>query len=427
VKNLVTCPHCAGEFPIDEVLSTQFAATIRGELEEEFSKKTQRLVAEREKVAAHEKQLETRVEQFDGQVEEAVAKQRKAIETQAKAVAQQAVAIDLKERDERLEDLLEKQKTFEKQELQLRRKARELEEQAQQQELKIARQMDEERLKIRQEALRQADEQNQLKQAEHQLVIESMKKQIDTLKRKAEQGSQQTQGEVQEIALEALLSNQFPGDVIEPVAKGVRGGDTLHRVFDSLGRDCGTILWESKRTKNWSDKWLSKAVDDQQEAKASCVCIVSTAMPGSVDYVGDLDGVWIASWPCARSAAIVLRSILIETTQARSAADGQNGKMERVYQYLSGPEFRNRVRGLVGPYDEMQADLNAEKRAINKQWNKRQKQLDRALASTTGLYGDLEGIIGGDGLQEIEGMDLLAIDVDEIDTDEEAPTPTPAN
>ena len=414
MNNKVTCPQCRTEFPIDQALSAQLDAQIRGELQAEYAEKARKLTDDRDQLAQLRKQFEAREEQFDQQVREAVANQRETIAAKARVEAQQAVAIEIKDRDQQLKSAQGKLKQLEDQELRHLKEKRELEERAEQQEIEIARRIDKERKGIREAALRQAEEQNQLKLAERDQQLAAMSKQIDELKRQAEQGSQQLQGEVQEIALENLLTEQFPCDVIEPVAKGVRGGDVIQHVFDVNGRECGSILWESKRTKTWSDKWLGKAIDDQQEAKASCACIVSAALPEAVPYFGEISGVWIASWPCARSAALALRRVLIESAQARLAADGQHGKMELVYNYLSGPEFRNRVRGLVEPYIEMQADLESEKRAFNRHWNKRQKQLDRAISSTTGLYGDLQGIIGS-GLQEIEGIDALAIETVEVD------------
>ncbi|MCH8839616.1 MAG: DUF2130 domain-containing protein [Planctomycetes bacterium] len=421
MNNKVTCPQCRTEFPIDQVLSAQLDAEIRGELQAEYSEKTRKLAEDRDQLAQRRKQLDAQQEQVDQQVREEVAKERATILAKARVEAQQAVAIEIKDRDDQLKGAAEKIEAFQEQELQLRQKKRELEEQAEKQELETERWKDAERKKIREATLKQAEEQNQLKLAESEHRIGSLRKQIDELKRKIEQGSQQTQGEVLEIALENLLTEQFPSDVIKPVAKGVKGGDVIQHVFDGNGRECGSILWETKRTKSWNDKWLSKAIDDQQEAKTSCACIVSSALPESIPYFGEISGVWIASWPCARSAAMALRRVLIESSQARLATEGQHGKMEHVYNYLSGHEFRNRIRGLVEPYIEMQADLESEKRAFNKHWNKRQKQLDRAISSTTGLFGDLQGIIGNE-LQEIEGMDLLALEV----TESSDPTPEPA-
>ncbi|MGI9455602.1 MAG: DUF2130 domain-containing protein [Aeoliella sp.] len=412
MSNTVTCPQCRNEFQIDQVLSAQLDEKIRGQLQAEYAEKARKLAGEREKLSQLNEQLSARQQQLDEQVREAVAKESKTIAAKARVEAQQAVAIGIKDRDDRLQDAEKQIKSFQEQELELRKKKRELEQQAEKQELELQRRMDQERQKVREAALKQAQEQQQLKQAENDHMIESLRKQIDELKRKAEQGSQQVQGEVQEIALENLLTELFPGDVIDPVAKGVKGADVVQHVFDVNGRECGSILWESKRTKNWSDKWLSKAIDDQQDAKTSCACIVSAALPETIPYFGEVNGVWVASWPCAGSAAMAIRRALIETSQARLATEGQHGKMELVYNYLSGPEFRNRIRGLVEPYIEMQADLESEKRAFNRQWNKRQKQLDRAISSTTGLYGDLEGIIGN-GMQEIEGMDSLALESSE--------------
>ena len=418
----VTCPQCRTEFPIDQALSAQLDAQIRGELQAEYAEKARKLTDDRDQLARLRKQFEAREEQFDQQVREAVANQRETIAAKARVEAQQAVAIELKDRDQQLKSAQGKLKQLEDQELRHLKEKRELEERAEQQEIEIARRIDKERKGIREAALRQAEEQNQLKLAERDQQLAAMSRQIDELKRKAEQGSQQTQGEVLEIALEQLLTAQFPCDVIEPVAKGMRGGDVIQHVFDASGRECGSILWESKRTKIWSDKWLGKSIDDQQQAKASCVCIVSTALPESVPYFGEINGVWISSWPCARSAALALRRVLTESAQARLAADGQHGKMELVYNYLNSHEFRNRVRGLVEPYIELQADLESERRAFNRHWNKRQKQLDRAITSATGLYGDLQGIIGS-GLQEIEGIDALAIEAVQSDdpTPEHAP------
>ncbi|MCG8448755.1 MAG: DUF2130 domain-containing protein [Pirellulales bacterium] len=412
MSNIINCPHCKNEFPIDQVMQAQLATTIRAELETEFSQKTKKLIAERDELTQIRRQLQASQEQFDDQVRSAVAKEREKIELKAKVVAQQAVAVEIKDRDERLQETEKKVQEFEKQELELRKEKRKLEEQARQQELEITRRLDEEGKRIRDVALKESQEQYDLKLAEADLKNKGLLKQIEELKQKAEQGSQQIQGEVLEIALEEMLASEFPSDVVEPVAKGVKGADVLHHVFDQHGRECGVILWESKRTKRWDNKWLNKIVDDQQDAKATCACVVSTVVPDSIEYLGEINGVWVANWSCARSAAVALRRVILESAQFRRAADGQQSKKEMVYNYLAGPEFRNRVQGIAAAFIQLQQDLDAEKRAFQTRWNKREKQIERALMSTTGLYGDLQGIIGN-GLQEIEEMDQLAIEVED--------------
>lgn len=412
MENEVTCPHCRQEFPLDQLMAAQITDKIRGELDAEYAAKTQTLVSERAELEASRKQLAESQQQLDKQIADTLAKERKKIEDAARVKAKQVVAVELQDRESQINEASQQLKQFQQREIELRKTNRQLEQRAEQNELEVARKLDDERKKIRTSALAQAAEESQLKLAEKDLTIESMKKKIDELKQKAEQGSQQVQGEVQELALEAMLPAEFPGDVIKPVGKGVRGADVLQQVYDATGRDCGSILWESKRTKNWQDGWLNKLMDDQQEAKASCACIVSSALPEDVQYFSELNGVWVASWSCVRSVAIALRHALIETSRARRATEGQHGKMELVYNYISSGEFALRVKGIVSPYIEMQADLESEKRAFNRQWNKRQKQLDRAIASTTGLFGDLQGIMGS-GLEVIEGMDALAIESDE--------------
>jgi hypothetical protein len=387
------------------------------ELAQQLLGAQQTLATERESLTKARNELETSRSEVEEQINAAVAKERDSLTAKLRGEAEQAVAIEIADRDEQLTAARAKLKEFETRELELRRKSRELEERAEQQQLEVDRMIADERKVIREAALKQADEQAALKLAERDHKIEALAKQLQDAQRKLDQGSQQTQGDVQEVALESLLTAAFPTDVIERIGKGANGGDILQHVFDHHGRECGTILWESKRTKRWDGGWIGKAVADQQEIQATCVCIVTAAMPAGIDHIGECSNVWIASWTCARSAALALRRVLIEAGQARVAADGRHTKMELVYNYLSGPDFRNRVRGLVEPYVEMEKDLQSEMRAWHSRLKRRRKQLDRAMMSMTGLYGDLQGIIGS-SLPEIEGMDLLALESDGQPADE---------
>jgi hypothetical protein len=227
-------------------------------------------------------------------------------------------------------------------------------------------------------------------------------------KTEAEQGSQQLQGEVQELHLESILRAKFPRDNIEPVPKGEYGGDILHRVLGPTGQVCGTILWESKRTKNWSDGWLSKLREDQRAAKAEIAVIVSQALPKNVEIFDLTDGVWITEPRCLVPIAVALRQSLLELAAARQATDGQQTKMEMVYQYLTGPRFRHRVEAIVEKFSDMQADLDKERKMMTRLWAKREEQIRGVVESTAGMYGDLQGI-AGKTLQEIEGLDIRFI------------------
>jgi hypothetical protein len=229
-----------------------------------------------------------------------------------------------------------------------------------------------------------------------------MQKQIEELKRKAEQGSQQLQGEVLELRLEALLGEKFPHDLIEPVPKGEHGGDILHRVMTPTGVACGTILWESKRTKNWSDGWLPKLREDQRAAKAEVAVIVSAVLPKAVETFDQIDGVWITHPRAILPVALALRQTLIEVNSVRQASVGQQSKMEMMYQYLTGPKFRLRVQAIAEAFTGMAEDLQKEKKVIMKQWAKREEQITRVVEATVGMYGELQGI-AGKTLQEVEG------------------------
>jgi len=356
-----------------------------------------------------EQQLKVQQEQMEENNRKELNAQRQQIEEKARKKAKEELAADVAERDQQVTELQEKLKETQENELSLRKKERELQQRVEELDLTVERKMGEERDKIRNETRKQADEEFRLKDAEKAKTIADLSKQIDEMKRKAEQGSQQAQGEVQELALEELLRQGFPTDSIEDVPKGIRGGDVIQRVKNTAGLNCGTILWESKRTKNWSNKWLVKLRQDQREAKAAVSILVSSVLPEDINHFAQVDGVWVCNWICAASVATALRSGLLQIAKAKQALEGQHGKMERVYNYLASTEFRNRVAGIAEAFIAMKMDLDQEKRAIQKQWGKREQQIEQALFSTTGMYGDFQGIIG-DTLPEIESMNMLQLE-----------------
>jgi len=261
----------------------------------------------------------------------------------------------------------------------------------------------------RDQAKKEAEEGLKLKVMEKEQTITAMQKQIEELKRKAEQGSQQLQGEVQELELETLLTTKFPFDQILPVPKGDHGGDVLQRVVNSSGQPCGTILWESKRTKNWSDGWLTKLREDQRVAKAEIAILLSQALPKDVESFQLIDGVWVIHPKVTVPVAFMLRHSLLEVALVRQASEGQQSKMDMVYQYLMGPRFRHRIEALAEAFTTMQDELSKERKVITKQWAKREEQIDRVMQATVGMYGDLQGI-AGTSLQEIEGLELEALE-----------------
>jgi len=395
----IICPKCGIEIEITEVMSAQLRASIRNELEGELN-------ATRERLKAQQQELDRKAETIDQQVQAKLNGARQLLERTIRDKAKEELAVELKDREAALIELQARVQQANQKELAFLKEKRDLEEKIRSVELEVARRTQEELKKVREQALKELDEQHRLKLMEKERQVEQLRRQIEDLKRSAEQGSQQAQGEVLEIALEQLLKELFPTDSIEPVPKGVRGADVVQRVLDESGMDCGLILWESKRTKHWSKEWLPKLRDDLRMVGASRSVIVSEQLPEHIRHFGQIDGVWLASWACVHPVALALREGLVAVAKGRRALEGQHGKMELVYNYLIGQEFYNRVSGVVEAFMAMRQELEAEKRALNTCWRKREKQFDRVLVSTSGLYGDLQGIIGR-SLPEIKGMSLL--------------------
>ena len=240
--------------------------------------------------------------------------------------------------------------------------------------------------------------------AEREATIEGLRKALEDAQRRASQGSQQNQGEVQEVALEVSLREAFPLDAIEPVAKGVLGADCVQVVAG----DCGKIIFESKRTKSWSEGWIAKLKDDQRAATADVAVIVTTVLPKDVIDFGVHEGVWVTVPRYAVNLAVVLRTALQEVSAARSAGQGLETKAGLIYGYMTGPRFKQRVQGIVEAFTTMKEDLDAERRAIGKSWAKRETQIERVLQGTVGMYGDLQAIAGR-SIAEVEGLDVAQL------------------
>jgi hypothetical protein len=412
---IITCPQCKTEIKLTESLAAPLLESTKRQYEKRITDKDADVAKREAAVRGQEAALAKARESIDEQVAKRLQDARKTIVAEEEKKARALVASDLETRGKQLADLQEvlkerdgKLAEAQKAQAELIRKQRELDDAKREMDLTIEKRVQESLTTVRDKAKQEADEASKLKLMESQQTIASMQKQIEELKRKAEQGSQQLQGEVQELELEAILRAKFPHDDIDPVPKGEHGGDVVHRVIGPTQQVCGTILWEAKRTKNWSDHWLSKLRDDQRAAKAEFAVIVSQALPKHIEVFDHVDGIWITCPRAVIPVSIALRHSLIELALARQAGEGQQTKMELVYQYLTGPRFRQRIQALAEAFSAMQEDLSSEKKAIMKQWAKREQQIDRVMQATVGMYGDLQGI-ADKSLQEIEGLDIGAL------------------
>ncbi|UVT14556.1 MAG: DUF2130 domain-containing protein [Nitrospira sp.] len=411
----IICPSCKTEIKLTESLAAPLIESTRRDYEKRLAQKDADVEKRDTVLRDREEALSKAQQALDEQVAETLKLERGKIAVEEGKKAKLALQNDLDQKAKEvadLNDILRQRDTklaeAQKVQADLIRKQRELDDAKRELDLTVEKRVQEGLATTREQAKKEAEESLKLKVMEAEQTIASMQKQIEDLKRKAEQGSQQLQGEVQELELEALLRAKFPRDTIEPVPKGEYGGDALQRVAGSSGQPCGTIIWESKRTKNWSDGWLAKLREDQRAAKAEIAVIVSHSLPKEVETFGVIDGVWVTHPKTILPLAVTLRHTLIEVASARQASEGQQTKTEMIYQYLTGPRFRQRVEAIVEAFDSMKEDLDKEKKAIIKQWAKREEQIDRVMQATAGMYGDLQGI-AGKTIQEIEGLELRAL------------------
>ena len=420
----IVCPQCKSEIKLTESLAAPLLESIRRDYEQRLTQKDIDIAKREQTLQQREATLQKTKDSLDEQIAARLQQERGKIATEEAKKAKLAFGNDLDQKIKEIGDLQEvlnqrdtKLAEAQKAQADLIRKQREVDDAKRELELTIEKRVQADLAAAREKAKKEAEDELKLKVMEKDQTIQSMQKQIEELKRKAEQGSQQLQGEVQELELEALLRAKFPRDAIQPVPKGEFGGDVLHRVAGPLGQPCGTILWESKRTKNWSDGWLPKLREDQRAAKAEIAVIVSQALPKDVETFELIDHVWVTHPSVVLPVALSLRNTLIEVTMARQASEGQQTKMEMVYQYLTGPRFRQRVQAIVEAFSSMKKDLDQEKKVLTRQWAKRDEQIDRVMQATVGMYGDLQGI-AGKTLQEIEGLEFKGLLESTIDEDE---------
>jgi hypothetical protein len=405
-QGMITCPSCGHEFEMSDALTGR----IRKHLEEELLQDVKLREAEVKKKSKALKDQEAKIAKSREAIEDEIeAKLKERLSEAEKKAAQKLegrYADQLKELQKDLEEKDAAIKTFRDKELELRKEQRKLKEAAESLELDVARKMDEEREKIREEVSKKAAEDHRLKDKEKDKVINDLRASLEDMKRKAEQGSMETQGEVLEQDFEAQLQAFFVHDEIQPVPKGIKGADLIQTVRTPMGSECGILLWETKNTKAWSNNWIPKLKDDMIETRASIAILVSVVLPNNIKRFGQVDGVWVSDPLCAIPLAAALREHLEAISRERTASTGKNEKMEALYQYLAGVEFKQKIEGIIEAFTSMQEQLNKERRAMEKHWKQREKEIERVVKNTAGLYGDMQGIIGG----QIPAIPALELD-----------------
>lgn len=397
---MVTCPKCKHEFKLADATAGPLIEEMRKDFEAQLRQQGEQATRDQNALRASiQKEAELKAKQSVKKDEEALrAEMSRALEKT------QQMAEQLQEREAKLAEA-------QKVQADLLKKSRALDDERREMELTIEKRISEQLDAARGKGRAEAESALSLRLAEKEQAIASMQTTIAELKQKAEQGSMQLQGEVQELELEKVLRAKFPHDVISEVPKGINGADCMQEVKDSSGRHCGTIIWESKRTKSWSDGWLPKLRDDQRTAKADIAILVSQVLPKDVTAFDFIDGVYVTELQTVLPLTIALRRSIIDIALARDTGEGQKTKMEILYKYMTGLQFRQRVQAIVEAFTTMSEDLFRERKAVTKAWAKREEQIQNVMESTVGMFGDIQGI-AGKAVQEIEGLEIRQIEKD---------------
>lgn len=388
--NKITCPKCGHSFNAEQALAHEVEEKLRSEYNQKFKGLQAKILKEAEE---KENQLKKELEQ-----------DKKLTEEKLKNKVREDFELQLKSFQEDLDKKTKENHELKSKELELMKKARQIEEQKAEMEIEMQKKLLESQKAIEETVKRKAEEENQLKLKEKDVLVEQLNRQVADMQKRIEQGSTQLQGEVQELALEELLRSIFPFDLVGEVGKGVKGADVIHTVRNAIGKECGTIIYESKRTKNFSIDWINKLKTDLRGQKADIAVIVTEAMPKDMDRFGQKEGIWICTFSEFKGVAAVLRDSLIRIYDIKCSQENKGDKMQMLYDFLTGNEFKQHIEAIVEGFSAMKNSLAKEKIAMERIWAERDKQLDKVLLNMSGMYGSIKGI-AGNAVAEVKLLD----------------------
>jgi hypothetical protein len=410
----INCPKCGHEFNVEDVLAHQIEEKYKKELNSKISAIEGDYKSKEGSLLKKEEELKLQKNDIDKQVEEKVKTESAKKEKEIKRLVGENYEAQIKALSEETSEAKKQIQELRMTKIENEQLKRKIDEQKQTLEVEFEQKMTE-RLKEETNTIRRREsERVDLKLRERDEVINSMKEQMDEMKRRAEQGSMQLQGEVQELAIEEILMSLFPFDLVTEVPKGVKGADAIQKVRNKIGVDCGIILYESKRTKSFSNEWINKLKSDAVATKADICIIVTEALPEGIDRIGQREGVWICSFNDFRGLVLVLRESLIKISEAYSSQTNKGEKMQMLYDYLMSNEFRLQVGAIIEGFTDLHNGYVQEKRAMERIWKQREKQLEKVLLNTNHFIGSIKGIAGSsipdlkligesDNLLELEG------------------------
>ena len=394
MKDKIKCPNCGHGFDVEEALSGQLQAHFKAEFEKKVQDQAKIFNQEKEKLEQERLEFQTKKEKeneiFKAKLEQRILQEKEIIQNKTKSDFE----LELKSLKAQFEEKNNEVRVLKQQEINLKKRELELEEKAKDQEFLVQQQLLEKQKEIEEKARAKEREANVLKEREFQKQLEDQKKLIDEMKRKAEQGSMQMQGEVQELVLEELLKQSFPFDEISEVSKGIKGADVIQTVVNAQQIQCGTIVFESKRTKNFDNKWIDKLKQDQMRVKGDIAVLVTETMPSDLNRFDFKNGVWVCHFSEVKSLTKVLREVLVKAQSVSAVQENKGDKMELLYNYLTSNDFTQKIKRIIETYDTMSSQLNSEKKAMSRMWATREKQIWLVQENLSALFGDIKGIAG---------------------------------
>ncbi|GAA4793682.1 DUF2130 domain-containing protein [Olivibacter ginsenosidimutans] len=414
----IKCPNCGTSIDVQDILAHQLEAKIKHQYQAQLAEERQRYEQEQAKLQQEREAFEQKKKQenelFQQRLDAKLREESKAIEDRLKTKLEEEQSDQFKALQRELNDKSEQIKELNRAKADIERLKREKDELKEAVELDLQRRMNEQLQTERERIKKLEEEKNELKLRELQKQLDDQKKLTEEMKRKQEQGSMQLQGEVQELAIEEWLAMQFPLDSVEEVKKGARGGDCIQVVNTHNRVNCGRIYYESKRTKDFQPSWIEKFKADMREKGADVGVLVTDAMPAGFERMGIKDGVWICTYEEFKGLCAVLRETVIQIGLAVASQENKGDKMHMLYDFLTSNTFRMQVEAIVEGFSCMKNDLEKEKRAMQRIWKEREKQIDKVITNTIDMYGSIRGI-AGNAIQPVEALELPGGDL----TDEE--------
>lgn len=423
----IKCPNCATVFDVENVLSADVEQKFKQQYEKQLQQSLLQINAEKKKLEDDQKLFEEKRKKENELFQQKLQQEKQKIETELQQQLRKSIASDFENQlrllQQNAKDNEEKLKTARQKELEYLQKEEALKNKEQEIELQAKRAMQKERERLAEEIRKLEAQKNEARELDYQLKLKELEKQLEDqrklaeeMRRRAEQGSMQLQGEVQELLLEELLKDHFPYDTVGEVGKGVEGADCIQTVRNHIGTDCGKIIFESKRTKTFNNGWIEKLKADMRNKQADVAILVTQAYPKDMSCFGEKDGVWICSFSEVVALTTALRHTIIRIAETKKAEENKGEKMQMLYGYLTGIEFRQQIETIVEGFLSMKNSITKERVQMEKMWKEREKQLERVLLSTSGMYGSIKGIAGAsigdiplleDGLEEESEPKLL--------------------